>query len=240
MNIIYKISYLPHLKNQTPPYYYIGSKYNYDGKYWGSPSSKQKDWYSENMPIGKWWKNKIKNNINDFYFEIISVHNELSPIELVKEEKINHLNFDVKNSKEYFNKSIATSGWVSIPRTDLTKEKIRNITKKYWEENSDEAKQRRKNLSERNRKTKSKEMKEKWKNPSEKMLEGMKNFIQKSKSKEKPWLKVSRKRKFKKIYGDGIIYENANTASLNIGIHPVNIRRRCRDINFPNWYYVES
>jgi len=72
MNILYKITYLPHLKNQTPPYYYVGSKYNYGKKYFGSPSSKQKDWYSGDLTICKWWKEKIKNNIDDFYFEIIS------------------------------------------------------------------------------------------------------------------------------------------------------------------------
>ena len=76
MNILYKITYLPHLKNQTPPYYYVGSKYNYDKKYFGSPSSKQKDWYSENFTICKWWKQKIKNNKDDFYFEIISEYDE--------------------------------------------------------------------------------------------------------------------------------------------------------------------
>ena len=65
MNILYKITYLPHLKNQTPPYYYVGSKYNYGKKYFGSPSSKQKDWYSGDLTICKWWKEKIKNNIDN-------------------------------------------------------------------------------------------------------------------------------------------------------------------------------
>ena len=124
MNILYKISYLPHLKNQTPPYYYVGSKYNYDKKYFGSPSSKQKDWYSGDLTICKWWKEKIKNNKDDFYFEIISEYDEISPNQLVEEEKKIHIQLDVKNSKEYFNKSIATSGWVSAPRTDNTKKKI--------------------------------------------------------------------------------------------------------------------
>lgn len=64
MNILYRITYLPHLKNQTPPYYYIGSKYNYKENYWGSLSSKQKDWYSEGLSICDWWKKKIKENKN--------------------------------------------------------------------------------------------------------------------------------------------------------------------------------
>jgi hypothetical protein len=240
MNIIYRITYLPHLKNQTPPYYYIGSKYNYNKNYWGSPSSKQKDWYSDNMSIKEWWKIKIKNNINDFSFEILEEYNNMNASELVLEEKKIQLQFNVKNNDEYFNKSIATSGWVSVPRTKDSKEKISNITKKYWSDNSDKAKQRRELLSQRNKQTKSQQMKEKWKNPSEKMIKGFEKFIEKSKSKEKPWLKCSRNKKSKKIYADGVIYENAHKASLDIGIHPVNIRRRCRDKNFSNWYYCED
>ena len=151
MNIIYRITYLPHLKNQTPPYYYIGSKYNYNKNYWGSPSSKQKDWYSDNMSIKEWWKIKIKNNINDFSFEILEEYNNMNASELVVEEKKIQLQFNVKNNDEYFNKSIATSGWVSVPRTKDSKEKISNITKKYWSDNSDKAKQRRELLSQRNK-----------------------------------------------------------------------------------------
>lgn len=32
MHVIYRISFLPHIKNKTPPFYYVGSKYNYDDK----------------------------------------------------------------------------------------------------------------------------------------------------------------------------------------------------------------
>jgi len=87
MNIIYRITYLPHLKNQTPPYYYVGSKFNYNENYWGSPSSKQKDWYTENLTISNWWKEKIKQDKSNFYFEIISEFKKIEPLELVEEEK---------------------------------------------------------------------------------------------------------------------------------------------------------
>jgi hypothetical protein len=192
------------------------------------------------MSIKDWWKRKIKNNINDFSFEILSEYSNTNAFELVLEEKKIQMQFNVKNNDEYFNKSIATSGWVSVPRTKDTKEKISNITKKYWNDNSDKAKQRRKILSERNRQIKSQQMKEKWKNPSKKMIEGFEKFIEKSKSKEKPWLKCPRNKKFKKIYVDGVIYKNANEAGLDFGMHPTTIRKRCRDEKFPNWYYYED
>ena len=111
MNILYKITYLPHLKNQTPPYYYVGSKYNYGEEYFGSPSSNQKDWYSGDLTIFKWWKEKVKNNKDDFYFEIILEYDEISPKQLVEEEKKIQIELDVKNSKEYFNKSSKRQSW---------------------------------------------------------------------------------------------------------------------------------
>jgi hypothetical protein len=243
MNIIYKITYLPHLKNQTPPYYYVGSKYNYGGNYLGSPSSKQKDWYTGEFTICEWWKKKIKENKNDFLFEIIFQYDEITPIELVEEEKIYQLNLDVKNSEEYFNKSIATTGWVSIPRTDETKEKIREITKHYWDKNSEESIERRKKLSERNKKVKSKELKEKWKNPTDKMLRAQEENKIRLKNKSEEWIanikNAERKpRTTQKVFCCGIMYENAVEASKVIGIDPVNIRRRCRLEKYQDWYYV--
>jgi hypothetical protein len=239
MNIIYRITYLPHLKNQTPPYYYIGSKFNYSKSYWGSPSSKQKDWYTENLTISQWWKKKIKEDQSNFYFEIISEFNEIDPLQLVEEEKKIQIEMNVKNSKEYFNKSIATSGWVSAPRTEDTKKRIREITKNYWSQNTQEVLERKKKISERNKKIKSKELKEKWKNPTDKMLKNYERFVNMSKTQKRPWTKNKRKRKSQKVHICGIIYENAVEASKHIGINPVNIRRRCRLNQYFDWYYVD-
>jgi hypothetical protein len=243
MNILYKITYLPHLKNQTPPYYYVGSKYNYDNKYFGSPSSKQKDWYTGDLTICKWWKQKIKTNKDDFYFEIILEYDQISPKQLVEEEKKIHMELDVKNSKEYFNKSVATSGWVSVPRTDDTKKKMSRITKNYWDQNSQKALERRKELSERNRKIKSKQLKEKWKNPTDKMLKALEKNKSKLKNKSEEWImnikNAERKPKTaQKVFGCGTIYDSAVDASKVIGIDPVNIRRRCRSKNYQDWYYL--
>lgn len=251
MNILYRITYLPHLKNQTPPYYYVGSKYNYDKKYFGSPSSKQKDWYSGELDICNWWKQEIKDNKDNFYFEIMSEYDKISPKQLVEEEKKIHIELNVKNSKEYFNKSVATTGWVSIPRTDETKKKISKITKKYWEQNSQKALERRAELSERNKKTKSKELKEKWKNPSDKMLDNYERFVNMAKTqKTEEWKQkmsdivkknwdLGRQRTIQKVFCCGVIYENAVEASKVVGITPTNIRRRCRLEQYSDWYYLK-
>jgi hypothetical protein len=208
-------------------------------KYWGSPSSKQKDWYTEGHSISEWWKKKIKENKNDFLFEIIIQFNEITPIQLVEEEKKYQLELNVKHSQEYFNKSIATTGWVSVPRTDETKEKIRQITKEYWNKNTEKSIERRKKLSERNKKVKSKELKDKWKNPTDKMKENYERFVTMAKTHKRGKDKSKRKQKpIQKVFCCGIIYESAVEASKVIGIDPVNIRRRCRLEKYQDWYYV--
>lgn len=239
MNILYRVTYLPHLKNQTPPYYYVGSKYNYNKNYWGSPSSKQKDWYTEGFSIINWWKKEIKENKNNFLFEIVIQYNEMNPTQLVEEEKKYQLQLNVKYSEEYFNKSIATTGWVSIPRTEKTKEKLREITKEYWNRNTEESIERKKKLSERNKEVKSKELKEKWKNPTDKMKKNYERFVDMAKTLKRGKDKSKRKQKpTQKVFCCGIIYENAFEASKVIGINPVNIRRRCRLENYQDWYYL--
>jgi hypothetical protein len=175
MNIIYKITYLPHVYNNTPPFYYIGSKYNYKNNYYGSPSSNQKDWYTEDLSIREWWKKEIKNNKDRFKFEIISVLSEtITPEMLVEEEKKIQLEKNVRESVEYFNKSVATSGWVSVPRTDKTKKVVSEKTKKYWD--SEEGQLKKQRLIERNKTEHSISMKEKWKNPTIEMLQNLEKW----------------------------------------------------------------
>ena len=143
MNIIYKITYLPHLQNKTPPYYYIGSKFKYNNNYLGSLSSKQKDWYTEDLTIEQWWKKNTKKNPENFLFEILESYDKITPKQLVEEEKKIHLNLDVRDGVEYFNKAIATTGWVASNRTEESKNKVRKITQQYWDENSEDAIKRR-------------------------------------------------------------------------------------------------
>jgi hypothetical protein len=160
MHLIYKITYTPHIIANTPPYYYIGSKFNYYNNYYGSPASNQKDWYTGNLTIAEWWKAEIKKNVDNFKFEIIREFINVTPQELVEFEKEFHIKLDVRKSEYYFNKSIATTGWVSAPRTEKTKQVISEKTKEYW--NSPEGMLKKQRLSERNKKTKSEEMKNRW------------------------------------------------------------------------------
>jgi hypothetical protein len=236
MNIVYKVTYLPHLKNQTPPYYYVGSKYDYNGNYFGSLSSIQEEWYTEGLTICDWWKKQIKENKDNFLFEIIFQYDEITPVQLVEEEKKYQLELDVKNSNEYFNKSIATTGWVSAPRTEESKEKIRRITKEYWDSGSEESIKRRKELSERNERVKSKEMKEKWKNPTDKMKKNLERLINTPNSKKR---KPKCQRSGQKVFCCGVIYENAVEASKVFGITPTSIRRRCKSENYEDFYYIK-
>jgi hypothetical protein len=234
MNIIYKVTYLPHLKNQTPPYYYVGSKYDYNGNYFGSLSSKQEEWYTEGLTICDWWKKQIKENTDNFLFEIIFQYDEITPVQLVEEEKKYQLELDVKDSKEYFNKSIATTGWVSASRTEESKEKIRKITKDYWDAGSEESIKRREELSERNRRVKSKELKEKWKNPTDKMKKNLERLIHMAKTQ-----KGIPKYTGRKVFCHGVIYENAVEASKVFGVTPDTIRRKCRSENYEDFYYIK-
>lgn len=236
MNILYRITYLPHLEAKTPPYYYVGSKYNYKGNYWGSPASVQLDWYSTNLTIRDWWKQEIKNK-NNFSFEVLEILSECNPHQLVEEEKLLHLKLNVKHSNEYFNKAIATAGWVSIPRTEETKKKVSKITKAYWDKNNEQAQKRRKQLSEAEWQTPERK-KERWKNPTFAMIEMVKKLGQTSRKGIKDKRPRKPKNNIKIISGDGVIYENAKKAGKEIGISPVNIRRRCRLSIYSNWYYV--
>lgn len=233
MHVIYKITYLPHLITQTPPYYYIGSKFNYDGKYMGSPASNQMDWYTEEMSIKNWWKTQIFDKPKDFLFEVLEVVNTDSPQFLVEIEKDYHIKLDVRHSVDYFNKSIATSGWVSSPRTDLTKELASKKTSEYW--NSPDGEEKKKRLSERNRATHSEKMKSRWTNPTD----SMKNAIHNGRPKGAKDLVPRNPKPERSVYVEGIIYESAKLASDTLNIHPATVRRKCKSTTILEWRYIE-
>lgn len=154
-SIIYKITYIPHL-NTNNPKFYIGSKYNYNPKryYMGSVSSNMVFEFTGGISLKEWWKKQTKNSPNDFVFEILSTYNDISPQELVNMEKELHINLNVL-SDDYFNQSIATTGFCSVIKQDYVKKIMSEKTKKYW--STPEGIEKRKRLSERNRLTKSKE-----------------------------------------------------------------------------------
>lgn len=160
MHILYKVTYLPHLNTDLPKYY-VGSKYNYKGNYYGSVASSMIFEYTNGLPLKQWWKNSLK-DVSNFTFEIIEVFDDVTPQELVEKEFELHQQLNVL-SEEYFNQSLATKGWVSSKKSEETRKRMAEKTREYWE--SEEGQKKRERLQERNRQTKSQEMKDKWANP---------------------------------------------------------------------------
>jgi hypothetical protein len=203
-------------------------------KYMGSPSSNQMDWYTEGLSIRNWWKNKIKTNPESFLIDIIEVVNTDSPQFLVEIEKNYHIDLNVKYSLHYFNKSIATCGWVSAPRTDHTKKLVSEKTSEYW--NSTTAGlEKKKRLVERNKTIHSDKMKYRWANPTE----SMKTRFCPGRPKGAKDLSKRRPRFERKVFVEGIVYDSAKLAALKMNIHPATVRRKCKSPIFLEWRYIE-
>ena len=164
MHILYKITYLPHL-NTSNPKFYIGSKYNYKRKYLGSPSSNQIFPYTNSVSLKDWWKQENKKNPSNFVFEILEIlPDNITPQELVLKEKDLQLSFNVSNSPEYFNQSIATKGFCSTRNRSVdSKKKTSDKTKAHWDSPKGQLKKQR--LSERNKQNKSNEQKKYFNDP---------------------------------------------------------------------------
>ena len=229
MHILYKVTYLPHLGTNYPKFY-IGSKYNYKGNYYGSVDSKQIYEYTEGKPLRDWWKTK-KLNTENFLFEILEVFDDITPEELVNKERDLQLKLNVL-SEEFFNHSIATRGFCSKKRSDITKQIVSQKTKDYWNTEAGQLKKQR--LSERNRKFQSDWMKEKWKNPSVDMLN--KTYHGRPKG-SKDLVERQPRSSIRKVCYDGVVYDNALEASKVYNVHPVTIRRWCKD-NMNKWSYL--
>lgn len=233
-NVIYKISYIPHIKNNTPPYYYIGSKYNYMGEdtYYGSPSSQFPDWYTNGQSIASWWKETVKSNPELFKFEVLEEVDDSNPKDLAYIEEQYHRELDV-TSKYYFNSCIANGNFVSGPKDLDTRKKISDATKVFW--STEEGTEKKARLAAMNRDVKPQQMRDKWTDPDFK--EAMKSRPAPWTGKKRPYQK--RNRKSQPVEIDGVVYESANVAAKAIGIHVVNVRRRCRLDNYKEWKYVE-
>lgn len=240
-NIVYKITYLPHINTDLPKYY-IGSKYNYkENCYLGSVSSNQIFSFTKNKPLKEWWKYETKNHPERFSIEIIREYDySIDKYMLVEEEYKIQKTLEVQSNKEYFNQSYATKGWVSAEKTETTKLKLSQKTKEYW--NSPEGLEKKKRLVERNKKTKSIEMKKKWEENKEFMVS-----VFSSKGGRKKGIKNKipgagkRRNNLRKVSHKGIVYENAHIAAEiffknNIN-GPTYVRRMCkRKVN--DWEYV--
>lgn len=229
MHILYKVTYLPHLETEYPKYY-IGSKYNYKGNYYGSVDSKQVYSYTEGKSLRDWWKEQ-KQQPQNFLFEVIECFQEITPEELILRERDLQLKLDVL-SEHYFNHSIATKGFCSKKRSEESRKHISNKTKQYWE--SEEGKLKKQRLTERNKNCQSEWMTEKWQSPSEAMLNRIVHGRPKG-SKDLTTRKI--RSSIKQVRHNSIIYKNAHEASKIVGVHPVSIRRWCKN-KINDWSYV--
>lgn len=89
-------------------------------------------------------------------------------------------------------------------------------------------------MAERNKICQSDWMKEKWKNPSDAMI----NKVYHGRPKGSKDLTTRRIRSsINKVCHNGIIYKDANEAANSIGVHPVSIRRWCKN-KINDWSYV--
>lgn len=231
MNIIYKVTYLPHL-NTINPKYYIGSKLNYKGKYFGSIASRKKFNFTEDLTLKAWWKKEVKNNLETFLFEILEDCSTLDKYQLAEKEKEYQLKLNVAHSLEYFNQAIATGLFVSGKKDNETKLKMSNSLKEYYQ--TAQGLEKRKRLMERNKLFGSSIMKEKWRQPSEKMINRIIFGRPKGASDKNKRVKT-----FRKIFDGKVVFETAEIAAEVYKITSTSIRRRCR-INFNNqWSYCE-
>tara|TARA_R110000803_G_scaffold135667_1_gene202616 strand:+ start:37 stop:768 length:732 start_codon:yes stop_codon:yes gene_type:complete len=242
MHILYRITYLPHVESNTEPFYYVGSKYDYTGNYWGSPASKQRDWYTGELSISDWWKKEVSKNIDSFRFEVLQSFDDITPQDLVMEEYTLHTSLDVRNLELYFNRAIATKGFCAVRKTDITKKKISETTQRYWDSDTEEVRKRRKDLIERNKRVKSEELSSRWKTNPEQFDITHDKRDKLSQSVKNAWENgVYDKRKKKAGYPvmiEGVYYSDSATAAEAVGITKHNVYSRCKSKNFKNWIIV--
>lgn len=238
MHVLYKITYLPHLGTNRPKYY-IGSKYNYHRKYFGSVASKQIFPFTEGMSLKKWWKNQTTKQPNLFTFQIIMSFEDIDKQTLIEEEYKLQKQLDCVSNPDYFNQGFATKGFVSSIKTDETKKKMSESTKRYW--NSIDGQKKKERLSERNKITKSEQQKKIWQENYDQMLT---NFTKKGGRKKGIKNKVpgagKRRNNLLTVSHNGTIYQNAyEAAKIHYSTNPHGehyIRRMCRK-NINGWKY---
>ena len=110
MEVIYKMTNLSRLENNTPPYYYIGSKTNctFDGSF--IYDKKGKIYLTSSK--SKLLKEHIKND--KLIFEILVIKPNDSIIDITEYERIEQLKINKETwNLEYYNKAYAISGFTT-------------------------------------------------------------------------------------------------------------------------------
>lgn len=110
MNVVYKMINQTRLKNNTPPYYYIGSKTNCTFENGIIFDKFGKKYYSSTKSIVL--KEHLKTD--KFIFEILFVKAETDSVDINFYERKEQMNINKKNwDLEYYNKAYAISGFTT-------------------------------------------------------------------------------------------------------------------------------
>lgn len=169
MHILYQVTYIPHLGTDFPKYY-VGSKYNYVGNYFGSVDSRCIFDYTDGMTLRDWWKSRKPSN---FKFQILASFEDISPKELLQKEHELHLALDILTD-DYFNRTTAIPTMYPGKGYKLGAKARKNFSiarKRHWDSEEGEArKERLRNPDEATRLLKSKLAKQRWQNPTPAML----------------------------------------------------------------------
>lgn len=231
MDVVYKITYLPHI-NTNYPKFYIGSKKNWKSNrnYLGSVASQRVFDFTNGKSIKDWWNFNTKQNKDDFVFEILESFEDISLSGLVIREREWQIKYDVI-SEEYFNQSLAICGFFSRPNSEETKIKKSLKTKLFWD--TERGRQKKERLAKRNKETKSEEIRNAWK-----ISQKLKDRITSGRPKGAKDLTARKIRREQKVCIEGVLYDNAKLAAKKYEIDVNNIRRRCRMDQYIDWNYI--
>ena len=121
-NIVYKITHLKRLEENTPPFYYIGSKYK---------------WKGEGTYFGSCMDSRLyENGTNVLKFEILSFSITEDREDLLLLERDIQLQNNVLHSELFFNRTIAHTYLYALTPESLER-RINNFKKVAYSKNSD-------------------------------------------------------------------------------------------------------
>lgn len=233
MHVLYQITYKPHLETNYPKYY-VGSKHNWNRHYKGSVASNKVFDYTNGLSLKDWWKAEWKKDPSQFLVTVIKTFDDITPSELVLEEKQLQEEMGVLGD-DYFNQCVAAKGFFSVANSEETKQLKSVKTKAYWD--SAEGQLKRQRLTEHNKLVKSDQLKARWKDPTAAMLDREISGRPKGAKDIHP-----RKQRPERIVAVGeITFPTAKAASIEYNVTPTAIRFRCRT-NFKThegtWRYI--
>lgn len=209
MNIVYLVT------DQVTGLKYIGSKKNYKGNYFGSPSIKSKG--HPKYKLQQEWKKNLKERPESFKFEIIEEIIEDSKKALNERELYWQLHYKVVNSNEFINGAYARKNFNGIPKgfkRDKNRiEYLKSIgTWKTTEEQKEKIRQKQ---------------------------TGKKYSDEINKKKGRPGVPQNQITNVQVIV-DGVLYRTLTSASEALNCTRCTVRNRCNNPKFPNYNFHED